>query len=125
MAVTIVLAARLTAAHGGSPLSQATAAGQAPSATVAFVAGDTNRYVTRATTGKRGQYIHLEYRITEARPGNRTVTYAINKYVRAPHTDIIRCKQTCSGYLTATIWNKARHARYTGAGSVTVRVWKS
>ena len=125
MVVTIVLAARLTAARGGSPLSQATDTGKAPSATVAFVAGDTTRYIARATTGKRGQYVHLAYTITEARSGNRTVTYAINKYVRAPHTDMLRCKQTCSGYFTATIWNKARHARYLDTGSVTVRVWKS
>ena len=55
------------------PVSQATDTGKAPSATVAFVAGDTNRYIARATTGKRGQYVHLAYTITEARPGNRTL----------------------------------------------------
>jgi len=125
IAVLIVLAARLTAAHGGSPLSQATDTGKAPSATVAFIAGDTNRYIARSATGHTGQYVHLSYAITEARPGNRTVTYSINKYVRAPHTDVIRCKQTCSGYATATLWNKLRHARFVGRGSVTVRVWKS
>ena len=118
MVVTVVLAARLTAAHGGAPLSQATDTGRAPSATVAFVAGDTNRYVVRATTVKRGQYVHLEYTITEARPGNRTVTYTINKYLGAPHTDVIRCKQTCSGYVTVTLWSKLRHARFLGFGTV-------
>jgi len=124
-AVTIVIAARSTAASGAAPLSQATASGRAPSATVAFVAGDTTRYVARTATGKPGQYVHLSYKITEARPGNRTVTYTINKYVRAPHTDVVRCKQTCSGYLTASIWSKPQHTRYLGSGSVTVRVWKS
>ena len=108
-----------------SPLSQANDTGRAPSATVAFIAGDTNRYVARSATGRTGQYVHLSYAITEARHGYRTVTYAINKYVRAPHTDVIRCKQRCSGYAVATLWDKLRHARFVGRGSVTVRVWKS
>jgi hypothetical protein len=124
MTVTIVIAARSTGASGASPLSQAKVSGLAPSTTVAFVAGDTSRYVARTATAKPNQYVHLSYTITEARPGNRTVTYTINKYVRAPHTDVVRCKQTCSGYLTASIWSKPQHARYLGSGSVTVRVWK-
>ena len=93
--------------------------------TVAFIAADIRRYVARTNTTKLGQYVHLEYSITEARPGNRTVTYKINKYLRAPHTDVVSCKQTCSGYLTATTWNKAEHARSLLNGSITVRVWKS
>ena len=125
MAAMVVAAATATTAHSASPLSQATDRGLAPSATVAFIAGDTRRYVTRTATATAGQYVHLAYAITEARPGNRTVTYAINKYVLAPHTDVIRCKQTCSGYLTASIWNKTLHARFIGRGRVTVRVWKS
>jgi len=93
--------------------------------TVAFIAGDTRRYVSRTTTAKRGQYVHLEYSITEARSGNTTITYKINKFVRAPHTDVIRCKQICSGYLTITTWSKTLHARSLEKGKVTVRIWKS
>ena len=125
MAATIVVAAHSTAASGASPLSQATDSGQAPSVTVAFIAGDTRRYVTRSATTTPGQYVHLEYSITEARPGNTTINYKINKYVRTPHTDVIRCKQTCSGYLTATTWSKTLHARSLTRGTVTIRVWKS